>query len=194
MAITINGSGITSSEIASNTITSGNLADGTITNADINASAGIVGSKLSSLSVPYAANASDDAWHSTLTNDTNYTTLSPISFDSHQFLGSNISASGGAFTVTNSGLYLITCKISNSSTSNVTSVWRLKIVTSGGAGTTLLRTLLYWSSASEIAYLSATGTWPVKLNAGDSVRIEGTGFLRGSSDMTQFTGAKIGEL
>lgn len=46
MAITINGSGITSSEIASNTITSGNLADGTITNADINASAGIVGSKI----------------------------------------------------------------------------------------------------------------------------------------------------
>jgi hypothetical protein len=38
MAITISGSGITSSEIA----------DGTITNADINASAGIVGSKLSS--------------------------------------------------------------------------------------------------------------------------------------------------
>jgi hypothetical protein len=37
MAITINGSGITSSEIA----------DGTITNADINASAAIVGSKLS---------------------------------------------------------------------------------------------------------------------------------------------------
>jgi len=36
MAITINGSGITSSEIA----------DGTITNADINASAGIVGSKI----------------------------------------------------------------------------------------------------------------------------------------------------
>jgi hypothetical protein len=36
MAITISGSGITSSEIA----------DGTITNADINASAGIVGSKL----------------------------------------------------------------------------------------------------------------------------------------------------
>jgi hypothetical protein len=39
MPITISGSGITSSEIASNTITSGNLADGTITNADINASA-----------------------------------------------------------------------------------------------------------------------------------------------------------
>jgi hypothetical protein len=46
MAITINGSGITSSEIASNTITSGNLADGTITNADINASAAIAGSKV----------------------------------------------------------------------------------------------------------------------------------------------------
>jgi len=39
MAITINGSGITSSEIA----------DGTITNADINASAGIAGSKLTDI-------------------------------------------------------------------------------------------------------------------------------------------------
>jgi hypothetical protein len=39
MAITINGSGITSA----------NIADGTITNADINASAGIVASKLGDL-------------------------------------------------------------------------------------------------------------------------------------------------
>jgi hypothetical protein len=48
MAITINGSGITSSEIA----------DGTITNADINASAGIVGSKLSSGAVLQVLTAS----------------------------------------------------------------------------------------------------------------------------------------
>jgi len=46
MAITINGSGITSSEIADGTITSTKIADGTITNADINSSAAIAGTKV----------------------------------------------------------------------------------------------------------------------------------------------------
>jgi len=46
MAITINGSGITSSEIADGTITSTKITDGTIVNADINSSAAIDASKL----------------------------------------------------------------------------------------------------------------------------------------------------
>jgi len=49
MAITINGSGITSSEIADSAITSTKIADGTITNADINSSAAIAQSKTASL-------------------------------------------------------------------------------------------------------------------------------------------------
>jgi len=57
MAITISGSGITSA----------NIADGTITNADINASAGIDGSKLSGLSFGASLTSNQDIAHNTVT-------------------------------------------------------------------------------------------------------------------------------
>ncbi len=78
MAITISGSGITSSEIA----------DGTITNADINASAGIVGSKLSGagkiLQVVYgktsgSASTTSTAWQDTAKHSESITVQSSTS-------------------------------------------------------------------------------------------------------------------
>ena len=47
MALTLNGSGITSANIVDSAITSSKIADGTITNTDISASANIPASKLS---------------------------------------------------------------------------------------------------------------------------------------------------
>jgi hypothetical protein len=182
MAITINGSGITSSEIA----------DGTITNADINASAGIVGSKLSSLSVPYAANASDDAWFYTHSaTSTSYTTAINLPFTVQKHKGANITASSGAFTVGNAGLYLISATITNNSTSNATSSWYL-YVDGAYAYTSPISGRLYHGSAAEIHYLSDSATIMVMLSAGQVVSFYGTGDVR-HGDMTYISGVKIGE-
>ena len=177
MATTITGSGVD------------NIIDGTITNADINASAAIAGSKLSGLSNDYPDNASDDSWHHALLTTINYVNASVLDFNSPEHTGSNITESGGEFTVANAGLYLISCKVANYAFAAQSMDWKLQV-----NNTTRHNTRLYFASATEISYISSTGCWFVKLNSGDTVRMYGSGYLRGSSDMTQFCGGKVGEL
>jgi len=137
----------------------------------------------------YPADALDDSWNYTRSTALNITSNTTFDWNVPTHIGSNISESSGVFTVTNSGLYMISCRMVNNSTSNTTASFKLRI-----NNVDVNSTRLYWASASEVAYLGASSCWTFPLNAGDNVRMYGLGYIRGSNDMVNFSGAKIGEL
>ena len=137
----------------------------------------------------YPADALDDSWNYTRSTALNITSPTTFDWNVPSHIGSNISESGGIFTVTNSGLYMISCRMVNQSNSNTTASFKLRI-----NNVDVISTRLYWASASEVSYLGASACWTVPLNAGDNVRMYGSGYVRGSNDMGNFSGAKIGEL
>jgi len=137
----------------------------------------------------YPANALDDSWNYTRSTNLNITSATTFDWNTPVHIGSNISESSGVFTVTNSGLYMISCRMANNSNNNGTVDFRLRV-----NNVVIYSTRLYWSSASEISYIGAAACWTVPLNAGDNVRMYGSGNVRGSNDMGNFSGAKIGEL
>jgi hypothetical protein len=103
---------LTSADIADGIISSAKIADGTIVNADINASAGIVTSKLSGalgiteadqwrLSTSYSYSGSQS--YATLTSN-----WERVDTDGFGLLGTGMTQSSGVFTFPSTGIYLVT--------------------------------------------------------------------------------------
>ena len=96
---------LTSADITDGIITSAKIADGTIVNADINASAGIVNSKLSGVGITMA-----DQWRLTanVTTDTDITSnLERVDEASSGFIGTGMTESSGIFSFPSTGIYLV---------------------------------------------------------------------------------------
>jgi hypothetical protein len=98
---------LTSADIADGIITSAKIADGTIVNADINASAGIVTSKLSgALGITEA-----DQWRLTTnltgSNDVISANLERIDTAGQGTLGTGMTQSSGIFTFPSTGYWLV---------------------------------------------------------------------------------------
>ena len=103
---------LTSADITDGIITSAKIADGTIVNADINASAGIVQSKLSgSFGITEAdmfritSNFSYTGAQGAVVLSSNWERVDSNSFDK---IGTGITQSSGVFTFPSTGIYLIT--------------------------------------------------------------------------------------
>jgi hypothetical protein len=98
---------ITTAKIADGNITSTKILDGTILNADINASAGIVTSKLSgALGITEA-----DSWRLTAYNPTTGDITSNLERDDTSgfgYVGTGMTESSGIFTFPSTGIYLVT--------------------------------------------------------------------------------------
>lgn len=111
---------LTSSDVADGIITSAKIADGTIVNADVNASAAIVGSKLSGAGISVA-----DNWRLTasFTSNADITSnLERVDTSGQGTLGSTMSESSGVFTFPSTGIWQVTfflCGQSSSSGDNV---------------------------------------------------------------------------
>jgi len=97
---------LTSADIADGIITSAKIVDGTIVNADINASAAIVNSKLSGVGITEA-----DQWRLTanITTDTNPITSNLERNDNSGFnyIGTGMSVASGTFTFPTTGIWLV---------------------------------------------------------------------------------------
>jgi hypothetical protein len=98
---------LTSADIADSIITSAKIVDGTIVNADINASAGIVTSKLSgALGITMS-----DMWRLTATLNSNATPISSnlerIDTTGQGTLGTGMTESSGIFSFPSTGIYLV---------------------------------------------------------------------------------------
>jgi hypothetical protein len=97
---------ITSAKIANDAVVTGKIADGTIVNADINASAGIVTSKLSgALGITEA-----DQWRLTASFDDSSditSNLERIDTSPQGKLGTGMTESSGIFTFPSTGFYLV---------------------------------------------------------------------------------------
>ena len=100
---------LTSADIADGIITSAKIVDGTIVNADINASAGIVASKLSGVGGLTEA----DQWRLSAnfdipTSATTVTGWERSDEPSYSILGTGMTESSGIFTFPSTGYYLVT--------------------------------------------------------------------------------------
>jgi hypothetical protein len=99
---------LTSADITDGIITSAKIVDGTIVNADINASAAIVNSKLSGVGITEA-----DQWRLT-TNKTGNSDITANLERSDQsgfgYIGTGMTESSGIFTFPSTGIYLITAQ------------------------------------------------------------------------------------
>jgi hypothetical protein len=99
---------LTSADIADSIITSAKIVDGTIVNADINASAAIVSTKLSGVT---SGLTEADQWRlsTDLTGDQTITTnLERVDSDGSGYLGTGMTQSSGVFTFPSTGYYLVT--------------------------------------------------------------------------------------
>ena len=98
---------LTSADLEDGIITSAKIVDGTIVNADINASAAIVTSKLSgTLGITEA-----DTWRLTAYNPSNGDITSNLERDDTSgfgYLGTGMTESSGIFTFPSTGIYLVT--------------------------------------------------------------------------------------
>ncbi len=102
---------LTSADIADGIITSAKIVDGTIVNADINASAAIVNSKLSGVGITEA-----DQWRLSTSysysGSQSYATLTSnwerVDTDGFGLLGTGMTQSSGVFTFPSTGIYLVT--------------------------------------------------------------------------------------
>jgi hypothetical protein len=106
---------LTSADIADGIITSAKIVDGTIVNADINASAAIVSTKLSGVATTNGITEADQwrlsADYSYSANQA-YATLTAnwerVDTDGFGLLGTGMTQSSGVFTFPSTGIYLVT--------------------------------------------------------------------------------------
>jgi hypothetical protein len=99
---------LTSADIADSIITSAKIVDGTIVNADINASAAIVNSKLSGVGITQA-----DQWRLTADKTGNSDITANLERSDNTafgYIGTGMTQSSGIFTFPSTGIYLITAQ------------------------------------------------------------------------------------
>jgi hypothetical protein len=132
---------------------------------------------------------SPNAWHIYNSVSTDYTSVTTLDFDGIIHKGSNLTESGGKITVSVAGMYLISFMGSRYATTDNTWDWSLAL-NSGE----IANTRAYVSGNSSGSYDSTGITVPVQLAAGDTVFIQGKGYVYGSTSdsMTYFTGVRLG--
>ena len=139
---------ITTAKIADGNITSTKILDGTIVNADINASAGIVTSKLSgALGITEA-----DSWRLTAdittTNAVISANLERDDTSGFGYIGTGMTQSSGIFTFPSTGIYQIICYCGWLITGENETYVRIETTTNNSTYT--IRTYTYASSSGTL--------------------------------------------
>jgi len=187
---------LTSADITDGIITSAKIANGTIVNDDINASAGIVTSKLSgALGITEA-----DQWRIT-TNLTGVTTTVDVTANwerndstGYSVLGTGMTQSSGIFTFPSTGYYFVEFRTSSNTTSQATSyISNIIYVTTNNSTYTDVNNIDtngysngVYASCTNCFILDVTSTTNVKVKFG--VQASATTTFNGSSTK-QVTGA-----
>ena len=133
---------------------------------------------------------SPNAWHRFLGVATNYTTAnSVLDFNASVHTGSNLTESGGQITVSVAGMYLISFMGSRYSSVDGSWDWSL-----GMNSSEVPNTRIFITGNNGASYDSSSFTVPVQLAVGDTVFVQGSGHLHGSTtnSMTYFTGVRLG--
>ena len=153
---------LTSADIADGIISSAKIADGTIVNADINASAGIVGSKLSGV-------ANTPIIYARATNATSIpdNTFTKITLDDEIIDTAGVFASS-RFTATTAGKYLIIGEVSVNMT-NTTGYCATSIYKNG----TEIHNSIGKSNTSSANTVTATASIITSLSVSDYIELYG---------------------
>jgi hypothetical protein len=137
--------------------------------------------------------AQEDSWHIYLGASTNYSSSSQVDFTHNVFIGSDVSESGGAITVTNSGLYWVSVAVSKKDSQSGAIQMNLRI-----NGTQVNGTFLYAEGPGTAGenHQSKTVSVPLRLAASDVVSVYGVGYLWGvaTNAMSYFSGTRIGAI
>lgn len=130
-----------------------------------------------------------DAWHLFLGASVTITGTTTLDFTNNVFIGSNVSESGGAITVTDAGLYLISCTVTRNSNTSAIDL-HLYI------GSTAISGTRFWVDSTSGNYAGKSGSWVVRLSASDVISVKGEGYFNGSpatGSMTFFSGVRLGD-
>ena len=176
--------GITGTHITSGTL--GNTVQDNITRLGT-VTSGTLGS-----AVNLNHDAQEDSWHIYLGASTIYSSASQVDFTHNIFIGSDVSESGGAITVTNAGLYWVSCSVAKY---NVAGAIQMNLRING---TQVNGGWLYTEGPGTAGenHQSKTVSIPLRLAANAVVSVYGTGYLWGSTNtsMSYFSGTRIGAI
>ena len=130
------------------------------------------------------------SWHRYRSSHVSYSNSSALDFNSYTHLGSSVSWGSGSITVDVAGVYLVSAAVSryyNTATTMDFSLYK--------NGTLVKGTRIFLQGTGP-TYAGQTFAVPVRVSAGDTLSIEGTGYIYGSTSgpMTYFSGTRIGGL
>jgi hypothetical protein len=161
-------------------------ADSGATLSNVTVTAGTLGAN-----VNLNHDAQEDSWHIYLGGGSTYSSASQVDFGSNVFIGSDVSESGGAITVSNAGLYWVSVALAK--LNGVVGAIDCQVQVEG---TTINGCYLYVEDKGVGGHQisSRTISIPLRLAADDVVRVYGTGAMYGGStnSMCYFTGTRIG--
>jgi|688.fasta_scaffold372161_3 hypothetical protein len=193
---------ITTAKIADGNITSTKILDGTILNADINASAAIVSTKLSGIATTNGITQADQ-WrisaNITASVDPIANNLERSDSTGFGYIGTGMSVSSGIWTFPSTGYYFVQYTLLGSGT-NDTIGGEIKVTTNNSTYTVVAQGTVGDSAentntATTSTYVDVTDTANVKvrftvnsISAGNSV-IEGSS----SQNLTHFTFIRLGD-
>ena len=137
--------------------------------------------------------AQKDSWHIYLGANATYSSATQVDFNSNVFIGSDVSESGGAITVSNAGLYLVSVALAKINAVSGAIDCQLQVNETSINGCYLY---VEDSGASGVALSSRTISIPLRLAADDVVRVYGTGAMFGgtTTSMCYFSGTRIGAI
>ena len=131
-----------------------------------------------------------NGWHLFAGASTNVSSAAILDFNLNNFIGSNVSESGGTITVTDAGMYFVSYCVSCHDVNNTNLDWNLRV-----NGTQLNGTRVYIDTTSgQAAYVGETWSGVVRVAGSQTLQVYGTGYYFGASadSMTSFKGCRIG--
>jgi hypothetical protein len=131
------------------------------------------------------------SWLRFRSSPVSYSTTSALDFNAFYHSGTSISWGSGSITVDVAGVYLVSAAVSRHGTT--TNTMSMSLYHNGGL---VQGTRLFLAGGASPTYAGQTFAVPVRVGAGDTLKIEGTGYIYGSTSgpMTYFSGVRIGGL